>query len=204
MRAWPSTCVLPASMDGPVQHEVEKGVQGIDVSVRAIRRQLPGLRVRRAGQLTRRTRRRGAVRASPRTGLPFMLLRGAVYGATLVPLIFLDGIQENTLYTSPLVALIGVGGTWCLLLRHPQVPQRQRLLYAGVVGLLLAQIAWAMWYWPFDARIGGATRWLAFYVLVGISEDAVSGELALRVTIEYAVVFGVGILLIFLSTFARS
>jgi hypothetical protein len=63
---------------------------------------------------------------------------------------------------------------------------RRRLINAGGVGLLLAELTWAVGYWDVPALVGGAALWLGFYVLSGVVENAASLSLDRRIAAEYA------------------
>ena len=131
----------------------------------------------------------------PRTGVAYVAVRVVVYVVALVLMGLIYGTKERGLFIAPPVALIGVAGTWYLLGDTP-VDARRRLILAGGVGLLLAELTWAFGYWDVAALVGGAALWLGFYVLSGIVEHGASLTLDARVAGEYALVAAIGSLII--------
>jgi len=131
----------------------------------------------------------------PRTGVAYVAVRVAVYVVALVLMGVIYGTKERGLLIAPPVGLIGAAGTWYLLGDTP-VDARRRLILAGGVGLLLAELTWAFGYWDVAALVGGAALWLGFYVLTGVVEHGASLTLDSRVAAEYALVAAIGSLII--------
>jgi hypothetical protein len=88
----------------------------------------------------------------------------------------------RTLYAATLI-----GGTGMLLayalLRWTR--QRNLLILAGSVGLLLAEATWALNYWPASFLLGGVMLLLVFYITVSLIQHHLIGTLQRRVIIEY-------------------
>lgn len=131
----------------------------------------------------------------PRTGLTYVAVRIAVYILALILMGVIYGTKERGLFIAPPVGLLGAAGTWYLLGDTPADPRR-RLILAGGVGLLLAELTWAFGYWDVAALVGGAALWLGFYVLSGIVEHGASLTLDSRIAAEYALVAAIGSLII--------
>jgi Protein of unknown function (DUF5656) len=131
----------------------------------------------------------------PRTGVAYVAVRAIVYIVALVLMVLIYGTKERALVIAPPVGLLGAAGVWYLLGDTPVDPRR-RLVLAGGVGLLLAELTWAFGYWDVAALVGGAGLWLAFYVLSGAVETGTSSSLDRRIAMEYAVVASIGLLLI--------
>jgi hypothetical protein len=131
----------------------------------------------------------------PRTGVAYVAVRVLVYVVALVLMGIIYGTKERGLFIAPPVAVIGAAGTWYLLGDTP-VDARRRLILAGGVGLLLAELTWAFGYWDVAALVGGAALWLGFYVLSGVVEHGASLTLDARVAGEYALVAAIGSLII--------
>jgi hypothetical protein len=131
----------------------------------------------------------------PRTGVAYVGVRVSVYVVALVLMGLIYGTKERGLFIAPPVGLIGGAGTWYLLGDTP-VDARRRLISAGGVGLLLAELTWAFGYWDVAALVGGAALWLGFYVLSGVVEHGASLTLDFRVAAEYALVAAIGSLII--------
>jgi hypothetical protein len=119
----------------------------------------------------------------------------AVYLVALVLMGLIYGTKERGLFIAPPVGLLGAAGTWYLLGDTP-VDARRRLILAGGVGLLLAELTWAFGYWNVAALVGGAALWLGFYVLSGVVEHGAALSLDHRIAAEYALVAAIGSLVI--------
>jgi Protein of unknown function (DUF5656) len=132
---------------------------------------------------------------TPRTGVAYVAIRVAVYLVALVLMVLVYGTKQRGLIIAPPIALVGGAGTWYLLGDTP-LDIRQRLINALGVGVLLAELTWALGYWdvPGAGLVGGASLWLAFYVLSGVVEHAASQNLDRRIALEYALVAIVGTL----------
>jgi len=136
----------------------------------------------------------------PRTGLAYVLVRVLVYIIALVLIVLVYGTRQRGLIVAPPVGLVAAAGTWYLLGDTPLDPRR-RLINALGVGLLLAELTWAVGYWDVLPPVGGAGLWLAFYVLSGVVEHGAAANLDRRIAREYAVVAFIGVVVIL--TFAR-
>ncbi len=93
----------------------------------------------------------------------------------------------RALQSAPLVAL-----TSCLLcyelLRQSKAPSRQIIIYAGITALIMAEVTWALNYWLLPVLIGGVMLLLIFYVVVGIMQAFLTGNLNRAVLREYLIV----------------
>lgn len=129
----------------------------------------------------------------PRTGVAYVGIRVLVYLVGLILMVLVYGTKQRGLIIAPPVALVGGVGTWYLLGDTP-LDSRRRLINAAGVGLLLAELTWALGYWDISGAglVGGASLWLAFYVLSGVVEHAASQSLDRRIGIEYALVALIG------------
>jgi hypothetical protein len=124
-----------------------------------------------------------------------LLLNAAVYLAALVVL--------AAIYTSRLRSVLSatgvLGTTFLLALELLRVEGNQTArtwLYAGVTGIVMAELTWALNYCAIDARVGGAALLLAFYGVTGLAQQHLWGRLTRRVVIEFGVVCLVGLLLV--------
>jgi hypothetical protein len=131
----------------------------------------------------------------PRTGITYVAVRVVVYVAALVLIAWIYGTKDRGLVTGPPVGLLTAAATWYLLGDTP-VRGRRRLILAGGVGLLLAELTWALGYWSVAPLMGGAALWLAFYVLSGIVEHTAAETLEQRVVLEFASVAAIGGLIV--------
>jgi hypothetical protein len=89
----------------------------------------------------------------------------------------------------------------CLeLLRGHQVDGRRATLYAGVLGLMVGEVTWALNYWLVGPLAGGLLMLVVLYVGAGIVQSHTSGDLSRRTLAEFlgvasaavALVLGVG------------
>ena len=131
----------------------------------------------------------------PRTGLAYVAVRVLVYMLSLAVMVLVYGTRQRGLLIAPPIALIGAAGTWYLLGDTP-LDGRRRLINAAGVGLVLAELTWALGYWNVPALVGGAGLWLGFYVLSGVVEHAGSLSLDRRIAAEYSLVALIGTLVI--------
>jgi hypothetical protein len=130
-------------------------------------------------------------------------LKAAIYLAALVPILLIYGTKERALLIAPPIGLVGGAATW-FFLGFSAPDARRRALYAAVVGVILAELTWGLGYWAVLPMVGGAAIWLAFYVMSGVAEHALSGKLDRRVAIEYGAVTVLGLLVVLASQPWRS
>ncbi len=113
----------------------------------------------------------------------------------LTALVFFAGVYATrwrALYTSP---TIGVGGALLALAlwrarafaTYP-APVSETATAAFVVGLVLAQAAWALLFWPAPALVGGLSLLAVFYASSGVMAALRQGDVHLRMAAEYALV----------------
>lgn len=81
-------------------------------------------------------------------------------------------------------------------LRRALARAPRTLTYAGVTGLIVGQLAWALAYWTLPAVLVGALLLLLFYVLVGLGEAMLDRSFDRRLLVEYGVVGACGLALI--------
>lgn len=124
-----------------------------------------------------------------------LVLNAAVYVTALVVLV--------TIYTSRLRSVLSatgvLGATYLLALELLRVEGNltaRTWLYAGVTGVVMAELTWALNYCAIDARVGGAALLLAFYAITGLAQQHLWGRLTRRVVIEYGAVSLAGLLLL--------
>jgi hypothetical protein len=131
----------------------------------------------------------------PRTGVSYVATRVVVYVIALLAVVLVYATKERGLLIAPPVGLVAALGTWYFL-GDTSANGRRRLILAGGVGLLMAELTWAFGYWNVAALVGGAGLWLGFYVLSGVVEHGASHSLDRRIAAEYALVALVGALII--------
>jgi hypothetical protein len=106
--------------------------------------------------------------------------------------------KERSLVTATATALVA-GLLSLVLLRGAAAPRARTLLYAALTAVAAGQVTWALNYWVVRELVGGAVLLLLFYVLVGLNEVILRGDLTRRLLAEYVAVGTIGFLLI-LST----
>jgi hypothetical protein len=68
-------------------------------------------------------------------------------------------------------------------------PSWQRtLLYAGVIGVGVGEVTWALNYWPLNGLQGGAFLLAVYYFTTGILTYSLHTRLSKRVTLEYGII----------------
>ena len=131
----------------------------------------------------------------PRRGVAYVLVRMLVYVVGLLFIVQIYGTKQRGLLTGIPIGLLTMAGTWFLLSDTP-ADSRRRVMLAAAVGIVIAELTWAVGYWSAVPLVGGAALWLAFYVLSGLVEHGAGRSLDRRVGLEYAVVAIVGTLLV--------
>ena len=123
----------------------------------------------------------------------------------LTAFLFYGAIYNNkwrALLSAPAVGLV----TFLLsyeLLRQTRKGTRSIILYAGVAALGMGEATWALNYWQIPGLVGGITLLLAFYVLIGLMQSYLTGNLSRDVIREYVFVSFVAIGLIVYSVFRQ-
>lgn len=130
-----------------------------------------------------------------RTGPAYVVARVVIYALALLLMVLIYSTKERGLVIAPGVALVGLAATFYLL-GDTALSDRRRLMLAGGVGLVLAELTWAIGYWNVPALVGGAGLWLGVYVLSGVVEHGTSQTLDRRIAAEYGLVALIGALLI--------
>jgi hypothetical protein len=121
-----------------------------------------------------------------------------LYLAAFVLFVTIYAGRESTLQ-----AVIGTGLSAVLigvaLLRPTGARMRRVWLFAGLIGLGVAELAFVLGTWITAGLLGGAFLLLYFYVAGGLIQSLLEGTLSTRLVVEYSLVGLVGLVLI-LST----
>ena len=139
-----------------------------------------------------------AVDASEPTALPKQLLSLLTYLAAFGLFTLVYQIKERSLISATTTAFVAAVLS-LVLLRGAGAARQRTLLYAALIGVSLGEVTWALNYWVVRELVGGAVLLLIYYVLVGLIEIVLRGELSRRLLAEYLGVGIVGFLFI-LST----
>jgi hypothetical protein len=132
------------------------------------------------------------------TALPKQLLSLLTYLAAFGLFTLVYQIKERSLISATTTALVAALLS-LVLLRQAGAARSRTILYGVLIGLSMGEVTWALNYWVVRELVGGAVLLLVYYVLVGLIEIVLRGELNRRLLAEYLGVGVVGFLFI-LST----
>jgi hypothetical protein len=114
-------------------------------------------------------------------------MNALTYGVALVLFLVVYRSRARSIVSATEVML--VSGLLALeLLRGSGRPTLLISLYAGITGLLLGQVTWALNYWRLSSLTGGLVLLVVFYDVVGLAQNALQGRIARRVLIEYGLI----------------
>ena len=130
--------------------------------------------------------------------LPKQLLSLLTYLAAFGLFTLVYQIKERSLISATTTAFVAAVLS-LVLLRGAGASRQRTVLYAALIGASLGEVTWALNYWVVRELVGGAVLLLIYYVLVGLIEIVLRGELSRRLLAEYLGVGIVGFLFI-LST----
>lgn len=98
------------------------------------------------------------------------------------------------------MAALILGGVAALLalelLRGSLGKTSEILMYAAVIGLVVAQVAWALLLTGLSVLSVGLLLLLLFYLLIGVAWQTMLDRLTRRVLLEFSLVGFVGVLLV--------
>jgi len=113
-----------------------------------------------------------------------LVLNALVYALAALSFILIYSARTRSLISATLIGVIG--GLLALdLLRDTTPTHRHALLYAGVAGLVMAQVTWVLNYWPYTSIRVGLLLLVVFYLLVGLAHQHLAGRLTYRRAVEY-------------------
>ncbi|GAB4445388.1 MAG: hypothetical protein Kow0031_27930 [Anaerolineae bacterium] len=135
--------------------------------------------------------RDGAERLGPRLWRQFV-----GYTVVLLFIIVIYNTRSRSAVSATAVMLVAGMAALPLLRRGPEQLLNTWLL-AGVIGLSLGQVMWALNYWRTGALNAGLLLLLIFYVLIGLSQQYLSGTLSRRTVWEFGTISLVALLVIF-------
>ncbi|MCC6178212.1 MAG: hypothetical protein IT305_23150 [Chloroflexi bacterium] len=130
--------------------------------------------------------------------LPRQLLSLLTYLAAFGLFTLVYQIKERSLISATTTAFVSVLLSF-VMLRGAGADRQRTFLYAALIGVAMGEVTWALNYWVVRELVGGAVLLLVFYVIVGLIEVVLRGELSRRLLAEYLGVGIVGFLFI-LST----
>ncbi len=107
----------------------------------------------------------------------------------------------RTLYSATMIGAVGTLLTYEVL---QWTPRKGQIYLSIIVGLLLAEMTWALNYWATHFMLGGALLLVVFYITVSLLQHYYADTLKPHLYIEYGL-FGSGLLLgVMYATFKGS
>jgi len=85
------------------------------------------------------------------------------------------------------------------VLREEAMETPRTLLYASAIGLLLAEVAWALHFLPLQGTVAAVFLLLAFYLLSGLMHSYLGQRLNLRTASEFAAMAALGLIIVVAS-----
>ena len=118
------------------------------------------------------------------------------YTIALIFFVVIYNSRSRSAVSATAVLLVSGAVALPLLRQAPDRLQKTWLL-AGIIGLSLGQVMWALNYWRIGALNAGLLLFLIFYVLIGLAQQHLSGRLSQRTLWEFAAISVVTLLIIF-------
>ncbi len=114
-----------------------------------------------------------------------LTLQVAVYLAALIFYIVISSAPMRALISA--TSVLAVSAMLSLeLIRELESNSKRIWLYALTVGLVMSECKWALNYVKMDARVGGATLLLLYYLATGLTRSMLQKRLSGRVVLEYS------------------
>ncbi len=134
---------------------------------------------------------------APEYGRARLLLNVIAYAVAALAFILIYLSRSRSLISATIIGL--TAGLLAMdLLRGSQARMLQVFLYSGLIALVLAQFTLLLNYWPFPSVRVALTLMVGFYLLVGMAQQALRGDIGRRRVIEYLLMFIVAVAVIFL------
>ncbi len=132
----------------------------------------------------------------PWFGAARLVLNALAYALALGSFVLAHTLRARALLATPLVALAST--LLALeLLRSAQVSERRLWGIAAVVGLMMAEVAWAVNRGVYVPPLAGFLLLLAFYGTTGVLQQHLWGHFSRRTAIEFLIVAAVALTLVF-------
>ena len=107
------------------------------------------------------------------------------YGVSLVPAAIVVGLVSLLLSVE--------------VLREAEADPIRALVFAGVVGIIVAEARWALYFLPLESYLAGVFLLLVFYMVSGLVQHHLNDDLDGPVIIEFASIALVGVLIVTLG-----
>jgi hypothetical protein len=118
------------------------------------------------------------------------------YGVTLAFFIVIYQTRSRSAISATAVLLVSSSMALGLLCQPPEAILKSWLL-AGVIGLGLGQMTWALNYWRIGALNAGLLLFLVFYLFVGLTQQYLDDKISHRTLWEFGTVAGVALIVIY-------
>ncbi len=128
-----------------------------------------------------------------------LLLTLSAYALALGYYLLIYEVKERTVISAPLIAAVS-GALALRLLTLDRDGDLKTYLYAVAAGLSMAELLWPLNYWVMGVAAGGLLLLLAFYVLVGLMRQLLTGQFGQAMLVEYGTVSLAGLLVVFGAT----
>jgi hypothetical protein len=90
------------------------------------------------------------------------------------------------------------------VLREAEADPVRALVFAGIVGLIVAQARWALYFLPLESYLAGVFLLLVFYMVSGLVQHHLTDDLDGPVVFEFATIALVGVLIVTLGRIFES
>jgi hypothetical protein len=85
------------------------------------------------------------------------------------------------------------------VLREAEADPLRALVYAGVVGLIVAEARWGLYFLPLESYLAAVFLLLGFYLTSGLVQHHLTGDLHGPVILEFALIGGIGVAIVVLG-----
>jgi hypothetical protein len=90
------------------------------------------------------------------------------------------------------------------VLREAEADPIRALVFAGVIGLVVAEARWALYFLPLESYLAGVFLLIAFYVSSGLIQHHLNDDLRVPVISEFAVISALGVAIVTLGRIFES
>jgi hypothetical protein len=130
--------------------------------------------------------------ADPRRDGVSLAVTALAYALAVLAFTFFYSLSYRALISASLSGVIATSLAWRLLALKAISPGRG-VIYAALVGVVCAEVFWALTYWRLPPTAAALLVMIPFYVGAGIAQQHLLTTLSRRVWVEYGVVFLVGL-----------
>lgn len=125
--------------------------------------------------------------ADPAREAAALALSALTYGLALLLFAVLHNLGARAALTAPLGGAAAAGLAWRLFALHG-APLGRAAVYALLIGLVCAEVVWAVAYWRISSGGAALLGLVPFYLGTGLLQQHLAGRLSRRLWIEYGLV----------------